>query len=362
MDYEMPIGPLPVELDQITPDVLNAALSHRFQNPAITALRIDEAHHGFSTVLRVHLDAGPAAYAAGLPRSVILKGQFEEATKLRGRKYTYKSLEMEYEAYAIMPGLGLNMPEVYFKQMDPGQKQMMILMEDLALRDVHFQHGLRPNTPGQVRQRLTALADFHARTWGSADLEGKYGHLNRNGAAMFVDYMDHAGFDAAECDKYFAMPRGQACPQKFLDSDWLRRILLHAAALSDASPNCLIHGDTHLGNLYEEADGTPGFFDPLVRREHGMLEATYHICNGLDLADRRTHDRELVAHYRSELIARGIAMPSLAETMHQYAAYLSINLATFLLNHPTYQSESFNTAHAVKAAIAMLDNNSYDVV
>lgn len=51
MDYEMPLGPLPVELDQITPDVLNAALSHRFQNPAITALRIDKAHHGERTAI-----------------------------------------------------------------------------------------------------------------------------------------------------------------------------------------------------------------------------------------------------------------------------------------------------------------------
>ncbi len=94
MDHDMPIGPLPVEIEEITPDVLNAALAHRFQNPGIRAIRIDEAHHGFSTVLRVHLDADPAAHGAGLPRSVIYKGQFEEATKVRDLRPSDKGLAL----------------------------------------------------------------------------------------------------------------------------------------------------------------------------------------------------------------------------------------------------------------------------
>jgi hypothetical protein len=256
------------------------------------------------------------------------------------------------------------MPEVFVKALDTERKQMMILMEDLALRDVRLQRGLSPNTPEQVYRRLTSLAAFHAASWGSPEIKagGKYDFLPSNGATMFVAYMDHAGFDLAEWEKYVSWPRGQACPRKFLDYDWMRRILLYAGELSDASPNCLIHGDTHLGNLYEEADGTPGFFDPLVRREHGLLEATYHICNALDPIDRRRHDRDMIAHYRSELSRRGVKVPSLADMMHEYAAYLSINLVTFLVNHPTYQTEAFNTAHAVRAAIAMMDHDSYDVV
>jgi hypothetical protein len=291
-------------------------------------------------------------------------GQFEEASKKRGREYTYQSLEMEYHAYSILPGLGLNMPEVFFKELDPANQQMMILMEDLELRGVRLQHGLRPNMPQQVYRRLTSLAEFHAASWGSPELEpgGKYNFLFGNGATMFVDYLDHAGFDDAEWEKYISLPRGQACPRKFLDYDWMRRILLYAGELSDAAPNCLIHGDTHHGNHYEDADGTPGFFDSLTRREHGLLEATYHICNALDPIDRREHDRDMIAHYRSELIRLGVKVPSLAEMMHQYATYLSVNLVTFLVNHPTYQTEAFNTTHAVRAAIAMMDHNSYDVV
>jgi hypothetical protein len=357
-------GPLPLELDEITPDLLNTALADRFPDARINGVSIEESHHGFSTVLRLHITADPASHAAGLPKSLMLKGQFEQATKERGREFTYKSLEMEYHAYSILPGLGLNMPEVFFMRIAPEQSQMMLLMEDLALRGVHFQNGLNPNTPEQVYRRLTAMAEFHSKTWASPELEegGKYRFLPGNGATMFVDYMDHAGFDLAEWEKYTSWPRGQACPRKLLDYDWMRRILLYAGELSDAEPNCLIHGDTHLGNLYEDADGTPGFFDSLTRREHGLLEATYHICNALDPIDRRKHDRDMIAHYRNELIRFGVKVRPLADMMHQYATYLSVNLVTFLVNHPTYQSESFNTTHSVRAAIAMMDNNSYDVV
>ena len=146
MPSAITVGPLPIELDEITPDLLNRALSSRFQEPRIQAVRIDESHHGFSTVLRLHLDADDSSHAAGLPKSIMLKGQFEEASKTRGREYTYKSLEWEFRAYDILPGLGLKMPEVFFKELDPERSQMMILMEDLALRDVRFQAGLKPVT------------------------------------------------------------------------------------------------------------------------------------------------------------------------------------------------------------------------
>lgn len=355
---------LPLELHDITPDLLTQALAGRFPGVRIANLEIEESHHGFSSVFRIHLKADPATHNAGLPPTIMLKGQFEDATKTRGRGYTYKSLEMEYHAYDILPSLGLNMPEIFFKQLDPARKQMILLMEDLTRRAVRFQNGLEPNSPAQVRRRLTSLAAFHARTWGSPEVEakGRYGSLLGNGATMFVDYLDHAGFDRIEWANYMTLPRGQACPRKLIDYDWVRRILLYAGELSDTAPNCLIHGDTHLGNLYEDADGTPGFFDSLTRREHGLLEATYHICNALDPIDRRHHERDLVAHYREELLRLGVHVPSLGNMMHHYAAYLSVNLVTFLVNHPTYQSEAFNTAHAVRAAIAMMDNNSFDLV
>jgi hypothetical protein len=358
------VGPLPVRLEEITPAFLTRALAPRFPGGALKGVRIEEAHHGFSTVLRLHLEPDPGSDAANLPKTIMLKGQFEDATRKRGRDFTWMSLEMEHHAYELLPPLELNIPAVYFKALDAERAQMVILMEDLAARGVSFGHGLRPYTPEQVKRRLTNLAAFHARTWDSPELKpgGRYHILPSNGATMFDHYLDHAGYDQAEWDRYCAKPRGMACSVKFHDFDWLRRALRHAGRLADELPNCVVHGDTHLGNLYEEADGAPGYFDSLARREPGIMEATYHVCNALDPMERRAHDRELIGHYRDELARHGVATPSLDEMMHQFAAFLVVNYVTFIVNEPTYQTESFNTAHAARANIAMLDHDTYGLV
>jgi hypothetical protein len=358
------VGPLPTEIAKIDADLLTAGLSPRFPGVRLAGIGIEEVHHGFSTILRVRLDPAPDSRAADLPASVIFKGGFEAGSRNRGRDYTYMSLEMEHHSYRMLPELGLNVPAVFGSYLDPEHAQMMLLMEDLALRGVDFQNGLRPNRAEQVRRRITALADFHARTWDSPELDdgGQYAILPTNGARMFLGYMDHAGFDRDEWVKYLALPRGMACPVQYHDYDWLRRTLEYAAQMSDALPNCIVHGDTHLGNLYEESDGTPGFFDSLARREAGIMEVTYHICNAMDPVDRRRHERELIAHYRDALIRNGVKVGSLADVMHQYATFLVINYVTFIVNETTYQTESFNTVHAVRAAVAMMDNDTYDVV
>jgi hypothetical protein len=362
---EIAVGSLPTEQHEITRELVETGLSAAFPGANLEDFRLEDAHHGFSTILRVHLTPSAGNAAKNLPPSIMLKGGFEAFTRQRGADFTYRSLEMEYRAYQMLPQLGLNMPKVFYSQLDPANAQMLILMEDLKLRDVRFQRGLSPNNAPQVARRLTALADFHARTWGSAELgKGcKYGALERNGAQMFLDYLDHGGFtDEDFYTNFVPLPRIQACPAKFSDYDWLKRYIAYCAQMSEAIPNCVIHGDTHLGNLYEEADGTPGFFDSLARQEPGISEATYHICNALDPMERRRHERDLVAHYRRELIKRGIAMPALREVMHQYTTFLSLNLITFFVNPTYYQTEAFNTAHAVRAAMAILDNNGYDLV
>lgn len=362
---EIDVGALPTEQEKITRELLELALSGAYPGARLADFRIEDAHHGFSTVLRVHLTPAADNAARDLPASVMLKGGFEVFSRQRGADFTYRSLEMEYRAYGMLPALGLNMPKVFHSQLDPDNAQMVMLMEDLTLRNVRFQRGLSPNNAPQVARRLTALADLHARTWGSPELEdrGRYAGLERNGAQMFLDYLEHGGFTDEEFYSKFApLPRIQACPAKFADYDWLKRYVAYCAAMSAALPNCVIHGDTHLGNLYEEVDGTPGFFDPLARQEPGISEATYHICNALDPMERRRHDRDLVAHYRNELIKRGVAVPSFWEMMHQYTTFLSLNLITFFVNPTHYQTEAFNTAHAVRAAMAILDNNGYDLV
>jgi aminoglycoside phosphotransferase (APT) family kinase protein len=123
-------------------------------------------------------------------------------------------------------------------------------------------------------------------------------------------------------------------------------------------PACLIHGDTHLGNLYEEADGTPGFFDMQVARAPWFTEVTYHLVGALDMADRPRHEGELLRHYLDALGEAGIAPPSFDEALDAYRREVAYGLFIFLINETRFQSEAINTAYTARFAAAALEHDT----
>src|SRR3546814_6392416 len=58
-------------------------------------------------------------------------------------------------------------------------------------------------------------------------------------------------------------------------------------------------GDMHLGNLYVDADGTPGFLDAQPRLGAWSIDVSYFLIAGLDLVDRRRWEGALLAPYLS---------------------------------------------------------------
>ena len=93
--------------------------------------------------------------------------------------------EREVRGYRdVLPVLKLPSPACYFADYDTDRQQGIIIMDDLVARGVTFCHALKPQTHEQVARRLTALAQFHAKTWASAEIApgGRWGDL--------VDFFD----------------------------------------------------------------------------------------------------------------------------------------------------------------------------
>ena len=357
---------LPREIADISAGFLTEALQVRFPGVTVTDFKIPFVHHGFTTIVRLDLELDEAGRASGLPSRIILKGGFEPETRGIAGEWAIGPFLMEVGAYRTMPGLGLNMPDCYFAEVDMDETegpQIILLMEDLLERGARFGHGLVPHTVEQVRNRLSAVAAMHAKSWDSPELAqgGRYDIFPQNANKLFKSYLLHVGAEG-KWEAFCAMPRGAACAVEFHDLDWVHRAMDFMIELGDNTPNCLVHGDLHAGNLFEEPDGTPGFYDLLPMRTAPMIEVSYHITNVLDQGDRRRHDRELVDHYRNELIRNGVEPPSLDELMYQFAAFLPYGYATFIVNSSTYQTESFNTAHAARYNAAMLDHGTRDII
>jgi hypothetical protein len=346
------VCPLPTRIEDLTVGWLNAAL--RSWNPGVTLrdAEILDINHGTCTKIRIRLDMDEAGRAAGIPERVILKGGFE----VHSRAMHYMHGE-EVHAYAdVRPVSPLRMPGCYFAQYDAAAQQGIVIMDDLVARGVEFCHPQRPQQPEQVAKRLTRLAQHHAMTWDKPD-------IRPGGRFDWADHVADTSYFGTVLKpdiwkSYVDSARGAAVSTCFHDLDWMIESMAKIGRLGKALPNMLIHGDTHLGNLYIDVDGEPGFFDSIPHVAASMYEISYHVTCALDVPVRRAHERALVGHYRDELIRCGVNAPSLDDLMHQFACFLANGYAVFLVNASEFQPEAINTAYTARYSSAMLDHDT----
>ncbi|MFV8817615.1 phosphotransferase [Haliea sp. E17] len=351
-------GPLPITLEEITPQWLTHAFRQKFPGVSIERAEIVDMIRGTCTKIRLRLEPDQAGRDAGIPPTVILKGGFEPHSREMCHMHQVEAL-----AYGeVIPAYPLQSPECYFAGYDAQRRQGIVIIEDLVARGVRFCHPQTPQSFVEVARRLSALAAFHAQTWGSPELEpgGRWGDTH-NVIAAFAPYMGQF-FREDIWRGWIESPRGAAVSVCFHDMHWMRETLDKLVSFSAPLPRCLIHGDTHLGNLYVDPDGTPGFFDPQTHQSPAMYEVAYHVAGALDTADRARWERPLVQHYLVELARHGVAAPGLDAAMHQYAAYLALGYCIFLVNANDFQTEAVNTAYTARFSAAMLDNNTLEVL
>jgi len=348
------VRPLPTEIEQISCDWLTAALRQHAPDITVRGFRIVDMNRGTCTKIRLHLDLVGNRTDAPIPQSVILKGGFEPHS--RAMWYMH---EKESRAYAeLMPALGLRMPACYFVDFDADSAQGIIIMEDLVARGVRFCSPLVPHSYDDVASRLGHLARFHARSWDSPALTpgGQWDWADR----LVLNAHQHFGtiLKPEIWSHFIDSARGAAASVRFHDLDWMIDAMQRMAAFSEMLPHCVLHGDTHLGNLYVDTDGTPGFFDPQSGRGPAMVEVAYHLTCALDTADRPRFEAALIQHYLDELARAGASPPSFEEAMRQYALFLAFGYLIFIVNDAVFQPEANNTAYTARFSAAMLAHDS----
>lgn len=346
---------LPTTLDQITPEWLTGALRTRAPDVTVRDCEIVDVIRGTCTKVRLRLDLNEAGRRAGIAETVFLKGGFEEHS--RQLVFMMKTEALGYRD--LLTDAGLNTPACHFAAYEEDQQQGVVIMEDLARRGAVFGEPMKPRAPDVVARSLSLLADYHARTWGCPEFPA--GH--RLGWVETAPPFSRPGLqpylEPENWRSYVAMPRGAATAARFHDRDWAVDALKRMERMSQDLPNCVIHGDSHLGNTFIEPDGTPGFYDIVPRRAPAMAEVCYHITLTMDVADRPRWERELVGHYLDELKRHGVTgAPDLDTAMHQHGAFLIEGFCLVLTNDAYFMPEAPITAYATRFSQAMLDNDT----
>lgn len=351
--------PLPLRIEEIDCEWLTRALCMRAPGTVVRNMEVLQVIPGTCTKIRLQLDLNDTGKAAGIPERVILKGGFEKHSRVMSHMHVAEV--MGYRD--IFPFVDLSTPACYFADYDEAREQGIVIMEDLVASGVEFCSVLRPQTFEQVAQRLTAFARFHSQTWQSPEFKpgGRWQGVPEGELALRV-YMDQYLLKPLEWKRFVDLPRGAACSARLHDLDRIIKAFDRLTAFSRTLPHSILHGDTHPGNLFRWADGSPGFLDSLPGRGPVMMEIAYHVTGALDTADRRRWEAALVQHYLNELRRNGVDAPSFDEAMRQYQAFLLNGHIIFLVNESIYQPEAVNTAYTARFSAAMLDHGTLELI
>lgn len=353
---------LPTSAKGITPQWLTEALAWRYPGVEVRSADIVDFIPGTSSKFRVRLEYNDCGRSFDLPSTMIVKGGFESHSPSMREMYLN-----EIRAYRdVLPFVTMNAPRCYFAGVDPAEDayQAIVIMEDLTASGARFCDPLRPQTYAQVARRLDAMALYHAQTWDSPEFRpgGRFDWIDGRHEAWSLVYRDRY-LKPDVWQHYMDSPRGAAVSVSLRDGDRMRAALDSLAEYHRGFPVCLANGDTHLGNLYEEADGTPGFFDMQLSRGPWQLDVAYHIVCALDIPDRRRWEQSLLTHYLARLAAHGVrSVPDFDTAMAAYRREIVYGLFIFLINETRFQTEAVNTAYAARFSDAAIQHRSLELL
>jgi hypothetical protein len=290
-DVSVPAGP-----HEITPRWLEAALSPRYPGVRVGAVEVTDVRQVTNThsFLRVDYDAAQGAPSRLFAKMLPLDP--ERRPILAASQMGPKEV-LFYQRLA--PHLSLRVPEVYVARHDPRDESFVLLMEDLSLTNCRVPDGTWGISADSAASALEDLADLHVRyedpqrrraevPWAPLALEvPPYGAVSlQYGLDHHRDRLSDTFARAAEI--YIAHPDE-----------------LVALWAGGPGPATVVHGDTHIGNLFDD-NGRTGFLDwGVINVTTPLRDASYFINMALQIEDRRAHEHALLRHYLAARQARG---------------------------------------------------------
>jgi len=195
-------------------------------------------------------------------------------------------------------------PRAYCARVARNGGRFVLLLEDLAERGCRFPTIEHPLTLDEVRAVVCNLARFHAAFWESPRFESDLAWVKsrHNNPHRGVDRLISARANDPAIARYREVLPEVVCANA-------HRINEQRELLEDywcEGPLSLIHGDSHVGNMFFDGDEA-GLLDwQVLQRGQGIRDVGYFLVNSIDTAMRRAHQDELIDLYLSVLQESGV--------------------------------------------------------
>jgi hypothetical protein len=349
----------------ITPEWLSEALQPRHPGARVAGVEIvgnDEVTNQHVR-LRVTYDK-----PAGAP--VLLFGKLLPLDPNRRESIALTRMgPREARFYAeLAPQLALRVPDVHVAAVGADEREFVVLLEDLDDAGCRVSDGTWGITPDGAAQALEDLAAMHVRYEDPA---------RRAAEAAWVPPYSAGGTYAVDRLQFALDHHRDRISDEFAKVSEL--YIAHRLAVHDlwTGPDVtVVHGDTHIGNLFVDpaggstdlGGGRVGFYDwGVIHLDQPLRDVSYLLQMAMQPDDRRTHEQDLLRHYLAARDALGGAPISFddAWSQHRLRAAYTVVASCQVVTFPddiSPQREVFADAFLARAEAAVHDLDAVDAL
>ncbi|MFA5496155.1 MAG: phosphotransferase [Porticoccaceae bacterium] len=328
--YPARTGKLPWSKDEVTPQWLTSVFQNRYPGVVVESMEELQFIDSHTSKLRMKLQFNQAGREAGLPDQVCLKSNFS------GLFDNVDICQLEAQFYHFLGDkMTVPVPKCYYADWDDdGKGHGVVILEDLTLRGGKFGFSMDDVGVDGVAKALEGMAQMHGDLWNSPLLDQPWLPVSM---ATPIDN-DQIRIMQEWIDKNLVKPEFQeVLPQHFLDDPGKLQRAFDALAEWENSrnhPYCINLGDCHQGNTYHLPDGRRMWLDwQLVRKGRPWRDFTYFTVGALTIEERRASERDLIKHYRENLVATGAqGVPDVDEIFEQYRRWVLYGMQAWVAN------------------------------
>lgn len=318
----------PTSLNEITADWLTNSLREAGVTNSISVTDFESELIGQGVGLMCVLHRITPVYDqddSGLPESFVLKTAVtQEQTRLVARAFQFYGKEVRfYRTAATLSPLAT--PQCMVAEHDPDTDDFVLLLEDLSHCETFSQLDGCP--PDIAEIAVTALARHHAAFWQRNVFQDELSWLPY-GWDPPIPQAIQEGVAAGLPE--FLSRFGERFDDKIrILCERLPEVTSELMYFPE-SPLTFVHGDFHVGNLFFRNREVVAFDWQFPMWTVGAYDLGYFISQNLTVDDRRAHEQELIALYRSTLAEAGVDYP-MEQLMEDYRRVLLICLMPQIL-------------------------------
>lgn len=340
-------NPAPVELSEVlSPEWLTQALSRAYPGVKVAAVTVVETIVTMATKVRFTVDYASGA-SADTPRAFCVKGLFgDHVAMMRAAR----SSEAEIFFYReCVQHLTLRTARVVYAELAAEGAYGILIMRDEVAAGARFLNALTPYTPEQAASSLDQLAQMHAATWRGRQLE-RFPWLK----SRVDNFIKSPVMSMAELQALMDGDRGEPLKREFRDAERITRGLASLRQRTAPEDECMVHGDCHAGNVFEDARGATLIDWQVVQRSSWAVDVAYHLGSSLSPEDREQSERQLLDTYLDRLRSLGVEPPERAKAWDEYRAHMAYGFYLWAITRKVIPAQTNELVRRLGLAVTSL--------